>query len=221
MEQINAYFWNNILEIGCIVCIDHGIFQKKFAMLFEMETKVFVNCYAMQTKSWFLTWSIIEFSLICLWMINKSLALYLNHSSHDETELKFIGGGICFSSCMKTWHMALVRLEKTFAMFWSTFWIFLFVYFKYWRCSLKVHLWTMFHLFSISMCVALTWSMASTIALQLLLVVSLIGEKTLFPFRLTLVFPSVVGVFPLLVETNAKIDYLANLQKAFVGMNVV
>jgi hypothetical protein len=63
--------------------------------------------------------------------------------------------------------------------------------------------------------------MASTVALQLLLVVSLIGEKTLFPFRLTLVFPSVVGVFPLLVETNAKIDYLANLQKAFVGMNVV
>jgi len=221
LEQINAYFWNNILEIGCIVCIDHGIFQKKFAMLFEMETKVFVNCYAMQTKSWFLTWSIIEFSLICLWMINKSFDLSLNHLLYIWIILHMMK--LNWNSLVEAYvfHHVWKHVEKTFAMFWSTFWIFLFVYFKYWRCSLKVHLWTMFHLFSISMCVALTWSMASTIALQLLLVVSLIGEKTLFPFRLTLVFPSVVGVFPLLVETNAKIDYLANLQKAFVGMNVV
>ncbi len=58
--------------------------------------------------------------------------------------------------------------------------------------------------------------MASTIALLLLLVASIIGEKTLFPFHLTLLFPSVVGVFPLLVETNAKFDYLANLQKTFL-----
>jgi hypothetical protein len=57
--------------------------------------------------------------------------------------------------------------------------------------------------------------MASTIALLLLLVASIIGEKTLFPFHLTLLFPSVVGVFPLLVETNAKVDYLANLQETF------
>ncbi len=78
-------------------------------------------------------------------------------------------------------------------------------------------MWTMFHIFSISICVALIWSMASTIALQFLLVASIIGEKTLFPFRLTLVFPSVVGVFPLLVETNAKTNYLANLQNAFRG----
>ncbi len=59
--------------------------------------------------------------------------------------------------------------------------------------------------------------MASTIALLLLLVASIIGEKTLFPFRLTLMFPSVVWVFPLLVEINAKFNYLANLQKAFRG----
>lgn len=50
LEQINAYFQNNILEIGCIVCIDHDIFQKKIAMLLEMETKVFMNCYAVKTK---------------------------------------------------------------------------------------------------------------------------------------------------------------------------
>jgi hypothetical protein len=59
--------------------------------------------------------------------------------------------------------------------------------------------------------------MAFIIALLFLLVVSIISEKTLFPFRLTLVFQSVVGIFPLLDETNAKFDYLANLQKAFCG----
>ncbi len=37
LEQISAYFQNNILEISCIVCIDHDIFQKEFAMLLEME----------------------------------------------------------------------------------------------------------------------------------------------------------------------------------------
>jgi hypothetical protein len=49
LEQINVYFWNNILEIGCIVCIDHNIFLKNCNVTWN-GNKIVCDHYVMRTK---------------------------------------------------------------------------------------------------------------------------------------------------------------------------
>ncbi len=42
----------------------------------------------------------------------------------DESKSKFNGGGMRYLSHMKTWHMALLELDKTLTMFYHVYWVF-------------------------------------------------------------------------------------------------
>lgn len=90
-------------------------------------------------------------------------------------------------------------------------------YYKYLRCFLKVHWWIVFHLFSIPTYVPLRWSMASTIALLFLLVISIIDEKTLFQFFLIPILLCAVGVVKKnwLLIMIMEIDYLIRWWRTF------
>jgi hypothetical protein len=94
---------------------------------------------------------------------------------------------------MKAWHMVVLKLERTFTVFWLALWFFFFFVLGIWHI-----LWRCTHgLSSISLqfsCVAFMWSMASTIALLLPIATSITSEKTLFYFHFISILPNVIRV---------------------------
>jgi len=116
-------------------------------------------------------------------------------SSFDESNIMFTSGGISSLSWLRTWHNVAFKLTKTFTMLLFLWSIFLYLDFKYYSW----YLWTLFLCFSISSCVALMCSIASTNILLFLYDTSRIRKITFVFLHLTLVFwgaISVVGCFP-------------------------
>lgn len=89
-----------------------------------------------------------------------------------------IGGGICNWFFMKAWHVVELKFDKTLTTFLFILWVFFFSSFKYSRCCLN-HVFSrdLVFILSISSKLVLMKSMASSIILLFLLVVSMIGKN--------------------------------------------
>jgi hypothetical protein len=129
------------------------------------------NCFL---KSWNSnqTWKL-SYNLAC----NLLFHIVGVPSSPNDYKSKFNIGSMNVLSQMKTWHMVVLRLDKTLIIFWLVSWIFMFLFFKHCNYSMKVCSFNLFWQSLISNYVVLRRSMVLTMTLLFLVVVLMIDEK--------------------------------------------